>query len=181
MKFTFLAAVVAAAVLTAAPALAQAPKTLNATVSETFTITAIDHTSRVVTLKGKGELTDDIYCGPEVQRFNELKVGDRVTFTYRESVVMALRRAGSVPAPSSAAVTRSTGAAPGATIASQQVATVTVTAIDTTTPAVTLKTSDGRIKSMKVEDKKNLEGIKVGDIVDVTYTQALAISVTPAK
>ena len=46
VKFTFLAAVVAAAVLTAAPALAQAPKTLNATVSETFTITAIDHTSR---------------------------------------------------------------------------------------------------------------------------------------
>lgn len=30
---------------------------------------------------------------------------------------------------------------------------------------------------MKVADKKNLEGLKVGDKVDITYTEALMISV----
>jgi hypothetical protein len=44
-------------------------------------------------------------------------------------------------------------------------------------PSVTIKTADGSVKSMKVEDRKNIEGLKVGDKVDITYTQALAISV----
>jgi hypothetical protein len=35
--------------------------------------------------------------------------------------------------------------------------------------------------SFKVENAKNLEGFKVGDQVEITYTQALAINVTPAK
>jgi hypothetical protein len=32
-----------------------------------------------------------------------------------------------------------------------------------------------------VQDVKNLQGVKVGDQVEVTYTQALAISVAPGK
>ena len=35
--------------------------------------------------------------------------------------------------------------------------------------------------SFKVENAKNLEGYKVGDKIEVTYTQALAVSVTPGK
>ncbi len=31
--------------------------------------------------------------------------------------------------------------------------------------------------SFKVEDKKNLEGVKVGDRVDITYTAALMVTV----
>jgi hypothetical protein len=32
-----------------------------------------------------------------------------------------------------------------------------------------------------VQDPKRLEGVKVGDTVDVTYTQAILLSVDPAK
>ena len=35
--------------------------------------------------------------------------------------------------------------------------------------------------SVKVEDPKNLAGVKVGDKVQVTYTQALAVSVESPK
>jgi Cu/Ag efflux protein CusF len=35
--------------------------------------------------------------------------------------------------------------------------------------------------SFKIEDKKNLEGVKTGDKVQITYTQALAISVEAPK
>jgi hypothetical protein len=52
-----------------------------------------------------------VLCGPEVQRFDALKVGDRVTFSYYESLVTAIRRPGAAPkAPESAAVTRTPGA-----------------------------------------------------------------------
>jgi Cu/Ag efflux protein CusF len=42
---------------------------------------------------------------------------------------------------------------------------------------VTVTLEDGRSMSFKVEDKKNLEGVKVGDKVDVTYTAAVMITV----
>jgi Cu/Ag efflux protein CusF len=59
-------------------------------------------------------------------------------------------------------------------------AVVTIEAIDAKVPSVTVKAADGRRMSFKVENAKNLEGYKAGDQVEVTYTQALAVSVTSA-
>ena len=39
----------------------------------------------------------------------------------------------------------------------------------------------GDVMSLRIQDPKKLEGIKVGDTVDVTYTQALMLSVDPVK
>ena len=56
-------------------------------------------------------------------------------------------------------------------------ATVTIKAIDAKVPAVTVLTDDGRTASFKVDDKKNLAGLKAGDKVEITYTQAFVVSV----
>ena len=56
-------------------------------------------------------------------------------------------------------------------------ATVTITAMDADVPSVTVKDEDGRTMSFKIADKKNLEGVKVGDRVDITYTAAGMITV----
>ena len=178
-----IAAALAAALFAAVPAaLAQKPVTVGEAVTESFTIEAINHTSRVVTLKDKDGFLEEVYCGPEVQRFDALKVGDTVTFRYYETLVTAIRRSGGAsPAPDAAGVSRTPGAAPGGTISRQLTVTVTIEAIDPKVPSVTVKTADGRRSSFKVENAKNLEGYKAGDTVDVTYTRALAVSVTPAK
>jgi hypothetical protein len=159
---------------------AQKPVTQGAAVTETFTIDAIDFAERLVTLRDKEGNTETIFCGPEVQRFNALKVGDKVTFRYYESVVYAIRKPGSTPpAPkASSGVVRTPGEKPGGTISQQMTATVTVNAIDPKVPSVTVTASDGRKMSFKVENPKNLEGVKVGDQVEVTYTVGLAISVS---
>lgn len=34
---------------------------------------------------------------------------------------------------------------------------------------------------LKVEDPEMLKAVKVGDFVEATYTEAIAINVTPAK
>ena len=78
-------------------------------------------------------------------------------------------------------ITRNTGGKPGATVSRQMTATVTIQAIDLSVPSVTIKSEDGAVSSFKVEDKKNLEGFKVGDRVQITYTQAYAISVDAGK
>jgi Cu/Ag efflux protein CusF len=152
-------------------------------VTAPFTITAIDSGARVVTLKDKEGITRELACGPEVQRFNALKVGDTVTFRYYESVATAIRRSSGTPPAMSgnAGVTRTPGAKPGGTVAQQLTTTVTIEAIDPKIPSVTVKTADGNKLSFKVEDKKNIEGYKAGDKVDITYTQALAISVAAPK
>jgi Cu/Ag efflux protein CusF len=176
-KYVAAAAVVAALIVPSVALTAQKPVGEAASVTKTFSIDAIDHSARVVTLKGADGTTTDIVCGPEVKRFDALKVGDKVTFTYRESVVSAIKPAGAAATPANAAVTRTPGSKPGATIAQQQSAIVTIDAIDPKVPSVTVKSSDGRKMSFKVENKKNIEGYKAGDRVEITYTQALAISV----
>jgi Cu/Ag efflux protein CusF len=176
-----LAAMAVAVILGAGSARAQKPVTQGAQVSESFVIDAIDYSARLVTLRdAKGE-TETIYCGPEVERFSALKVGDKVTFRYYESMVYQIRKPGSAPtSPAEAsAVVRTPGAQPGGTISQQMTAMVTIDAIDPKVPSVTVTTKDGKKMSFKVENPKNLAGVKAGDQVEITYTQALAISVTP--
>jgi hypothetical protein len=175
-------AVAVAALLIGSPALAQKPVSVAEVVTETFTIEAIDSTLRLVTLKDKDGNLEDVLCGPEVQRFDALKVGDVVTFRYHESVVSSLRRPGASARPAeSGGITRTPGARPGGTMATQTTVTVTIQAIDPKVPSVTVKSDKGRQMSFRVQDAKNLEGYKVGDTVEITYTQALAVSVEPPK
>jgi Cu/Ag efflux protein CusF len=166
---------------TAGNATAQKPVTLGVEVTETAVIVAIDSTARLVTLRGEDGTLDSVYCGPDVKRFDELKVGDKVTFRYHESMVFAVQKPGATPPADTTGITRSEGGKPGGTIAQQMTAVVTVLAIDLKTPSITIQNADGSKMSFKVDDKKNLEGVKVGDKVQITYTQALAISVAPAS
>ena len=55
---------------------------------------------------------------------------------------------------------------PGGTISQQLTTTVTVNAIDTKVPAVTVTTADARKMSFKVDNPKNLDGVNVGDGAD---------------
>jgi hypothetical protein len=59
--------------------------------------------------------------------------------------------------------------------------TVTVKAIDNNLPSITVATPAGRTVTRKVENKKNLEGVNVGDLIDITYTRALLTNIERAK
>jgi Cu/Ag efflux protein CusF len=142
-------------------------------------IVAIDRDTRRITLEDESGKVEEVYVGPEVKRFDELKVGDQLTFRVYESVVSRIRKPGetSPSVSSEPTITRGTGPKPSGTIAQQMSATVTIIEIDTALPSVTVETADGRTMSFKVADKKNLEGVKVGDRVEITYTVALVIAV----
>ena len=170
------------AVLVALPLVARAQKPVTQTdsVEVTAKIEAIDKSTRKVTLKDQDGELETIKCGPEVKRFDELKVGDTVTFRYYESIAYAIRKPGQpsgMPTQTGPSVTRGQGPKPGGTISQQETATVTLKAIDEKVPSVTVLTEDGRTVSFKVEDKKNLKDVKVGDKVEITYTEAFMISV----
>ncbi len=144
------------------------------------TVEAIDFDARLVTLKAPDGQMETIFVPPTVERFAALKVGDTVTFRYHESVVLQLRKPGdpSTPPPPAAALVRAPGDKPGGTLSQQITATVTVVAVDAEVPSITVRTEEGRTMSQRVQDKTKLEGVKPGDKIEITYTQALAVSVT---
>jgi hypothetical protein len=183
MQVTFVLAIA----LVLAPGVSHAQKkTMSAggVASVTATVEAIDSANRLVTLKDTADgHTETVYCGPNVKRFDALKVGDKVTFRYHESMVLQLRKAGTTAAApeGSAGITRTPGEKPGGTIARQMTASVTVVSVDEKNSAITVKADDGSTFSSRVENKKDLEGVSAGDRIDITYTQALAVSVDSPK
>ena len=173
---------VALAVLIALPvaASAQKPVTQSDSVTVKTTIEAIDHNARMITFKDKDGNTETVYAGPEVRRFDELKVGDKVTFKVTESVALRIRKPGE-PAQASVSddptIVRTANAKPGGTVTQQDTVTVKVKSIDPKTGAVTVLTGDGGTMSFRVEDKKILKGVNAGDRVVISYTTALVINV----
>ena len=48
-------------------------------------------------------------------------------------------------------------------------------------PSITVITADGRTITRKIDEKKNLEGVKPGDKIDITITRAIVTEVANAK
>jgi hypothetical protein len=183
----YIAAVLIGGVLTTS-ASAQKPITQKQVSKETATITAINKATRTITLKNTTGIVEELVAGPEIVRFDALKVGDKVTFTHTESVVYQIRKPGQAPAADAKTatgqtpeITRTPGSTPGGTITERQTKTVRVEAVDKKAARISVRASDGTGITAVVDDKKNLNNVKIGDRVDITYTEAVMIAVEPAK
>jgi Cu/Ag efflux protein CusF len=177
-------AVVAFAAEKAAPAETQPSGKKERTVSATATVQAIDLEKRIVTLKGPKGNIFDVTVGEEARNLPQVKVGDLVTVKYYESMAYRLLKPGEATAGTQEAeiISRAKpGAKPGGVVGREVTITATIQAIDKKKQTVTLKGPDGKIVTVKAEKPKNLEKVKVGDEVEITYTEALAISVEKAK
>jgi len=151
-------------------------------VTVSATIRAIDKATRSITLRSDNGDEDTFTAGPEVKRFDELKVGDKIKATYYEALVLELRKPNEV---SRATGTVAAGGRlkdmPGGAIGAKQTTTVTVKAVDMNAGTITVSTSDGHTLTRKVQDKKNLEGVAAGDRIDITYAQAVVVNAEAAK
>ena len=178
----FVGAALALGLLLGTVARAQIKEIPGDRVTEKGTVEAIDLKARVLTLKDeKGEMvTVDVPA--EVKRFDQIKVGDKVTATYYDNVTVRLKKAGEAPVNAdSAALTPTAGAKPGGTIGAQRTMTATVEAIDPKVPSITFKGPNGWKYSRRVLDKDALKQVKVGDQVDFTWTEAVQITVEAPK
>jgi Cu/Ag efflux protein CusF len=145
----------------------------------TATVQAIDTANRIITLRSEDGTEDTMYVPTDVTRFDQVKVGDKLKVRYHESMVFQVRKpgeAGSKPGDTVNAA-RTPGAKPGAQMSRQVTATVDVVAVDPSVPSITIKTADGRTVTRKIENKKNIEGVKAGDKIDITFTQAALIAI----
>jgi Cu/Ag efflux protein CusF len=157
---------------------------VSGTVTMTSTVEAVDLDKRIVTLKGENGEVIELAVSKEVRNLPQLKKGDRVVATYHEAIAADVYKAGTEmpPAKNAVAAERAkAGEKPGGAVAEVTSATATIDAIDKANSRVTLKGPEGNKVSVKIRDPKKLDAVSVGDQVQITYTRALAISVTDAN
>lgn len=170
------------AVALAAPLAAQTKTITGDTQTITATVEAIEASTRTVTLKGPQGNYVDVVAPPEMTKFSAIKVGDKVTARYYENIVLSVQKPGQKPVDTdTASVTKGTGTKPGATASMQRTITATITAIDQKVPSITFSGPNNWTYSSRVEDKKALATVKVGDKVDITWTAALLVAFDAAK
>ena len=153
-------------------------------VTATATIMAVDLDNRIVTLKGKQDRIFDVRVGEQAKNLAQLKKGDLVTVKYYEAISAKVYKPGEAPKvteESASLETAKAGEQPGGKLSLESTVTATIESIDMKKPSVTLKTTEGKTLTAKIEDPKNLENVKVGDEVVITYKEAFAVSVTKAK
>lgn len=148
-------------------------------VTITATIEAIDKANRAVTLKGPKGNSVELKVADQMEGFNSLKVGDQVSATYFEAVVVELSKPGARPSTGEpvTSITRN-DRKPGGVARREQRFTVTIQAIDAAARSITVKGPQGRVVPLLVQDPKQLETLKVGDSVDVTYFESLLVNVS---
>jgi hypothetical protein len=146
-------------------------------------VVAIEKATRTLTLKGpKGEAFD-VVASAEVKNFDQIKVGDAVVARFAQALTMELKKtkvaAGDLSVREGVAAAKP-GERPAAVGARQVTAIAEVTAVDPKASTITLKGPRGNSLTLDVLNPDQFKVVKKGDQVEVTYTEAMALSVEPA-
>jgi Cu/Ag efflux protein CusF len=155
-----------------------------ATTEVTAKVVAVDPSQRTVTLQSADGKTRTIEVGDQVRNFDQIKVGDTVHAQYSQALALELKKGpASMAAPTeqqSITPAPPPGAKPGGTVARKVTATAEVIAVDPARQLVTLRGPKGNEVDVQVPDPSQLNNIKTGDHVKVTYVEAFAIRVAAA-
>jgi len=151
--------------------------------SETFVVSAIDRGKRTVTLTNAEGERNTMNVPPDVKAYETLKIGDRVDVDYRESIGVSMAPAGTKPGMVEKSVGSPMGASAPGTASRETQITAEVVSVDVANNKVTLKGPKGNHKTITVADpalQKKLPNLKPGQVVQFTYTEAIAAGIRPA-
>ena len=145
-------------------------------------VVGINMVTRTLTLKGPRGNFEEVVAGDEVKNFSQIMLGDFVVVRYAEALTLELRKtkgeSGNVSVNKGAARAMP-GERPAVAGAGQITAIATVTAVDKKKSTITLKGPMGKVVTLPVQNPDQFKVVKKGDQVEVTYTEALALSVEP--
>ena len=157
-----------------------------AELSLSATVEKVDVKKRQLTLKDDAGNATKIDVPTEAGDISAIKKGDKITIDYYSSVALQLMK----PGPGKPGAEETTMAAkepaklPGGLVAKRISATVEVMKVDTANNTVTIKGPGGELDTIKVTDpdmQADLAKLKKGDKIKASYTQAVAVKVTPPE
>lgn len=150
-------------------------------------VEAINLDKRLVTLKGEDGKSFTVKAGKAVQNLDQVEVGDTVEVDYYEAVALDVSKPkpGSAPGVSvtEEAVRAKKGELPAGAEAEVITYTSEIVGIDRPQSILTVMGADDQIYAIKVKDPKAhqlLENeLKVGNMVHVSFVEAVAVAVKP--
>ena len=131
-----------------------------------------------MTIKGDSGIEVEAKAASNVN-LDKIKVGDRVNAAYYEEIAVSLHKQGDQAPKTSQTVTERKGVT-----AEQTTITAKVVSVDMDKKEVTLKGPSGGTHELRCRTRPcRLSSARSspGDNVDVTYTQAIAVSIEPMK
>jgi hypothetical protein len=147
----------------------------------TATVEAVDRDTREVMLRTANDRYVTATLGPDVRNFDQIETGDTVRIVFAESVVAEMAAVDASDEPTGGAVVARTpaGDRPGALVGTEVTTVVTFRDLDPATGRVTFTTPDGFTHSLVLEPEMRefAMGLEPGDRVQVTYTEAVAVTV----
>jgi hypothetical protein len=146
-------------------------------------VTAIDVEKRMVTLKRDDGQEVTIKVDERARNLPQVKVGDVVKVAYVQELAWKLSKSTKTEPSmevSEAAGRTKEGDKPGGAAGRKVMITARIDAIDMANGTVTLAGPQGNSRMIKARNPENLKKVKVGDMVDIVYTEAVALKVEPA-
>lgn len=154
------------------------------TVRASAVVTAIDKTTRKVTLKNGTGKVFDVVASSDVRNFDQIKVGDTLNVEYVKSLTLELKKAGTADTDQAGVATASAraepGEKPGAAVAGAVTIVADVVDVNPEQKTITLKGPKGNVVELDVKNPDQFKVVKKGDHVMVTYAEAMAITMEPA-
>jgi hypothetical protein len=190
-----LVAVAVAAALAVSPAMAQQPapgkpvtqiKDAEArleAIKVTAIVTAIDAKNRIVTFKGPGGNEFAVVADQSVRNFAQIKVGDELVVEYIQAVALDFQKGDGIRMMSSIddSARAKAGAKPGAAAMRKVTVVTNIWAVDQSKGTVLVRGPYGHFTEVKLKDPGLLSGVKVGDQMKISYTDAVAIGIARPK
>lgn len=145
----------------------------------TAVVEAIDLKNRIVTLKGPAGNVFSVVVDESVKNLPQVKVGDQLVVRYFEALVADFQKGDGIRSATvwEDAAKAKPGAKPGMAAAGRVTMVTNIWAIDAARGTVLVRGPLGHFTEVKLKDKAMLTGVKVGDQMKITYTEALAIGI----
>ena len=145
-------------------------------------VIGVDQKHRLLALEGDNGGRTVLPVAEEFRDFERARVGDQVVVSYTEAIAWQVKPADQGTPGVSARETFSNprpGEAPGGSIERALTVTATITALDVARGTVTLTGPQGTSHAFKAHRPADLEKVRAGDLVDITYSEALVVGVRP--
>jgi hypothetical protein len=153
----------------------------------TATVETVDAKTREILIRLEDGSHETMVAGPEVRNFSQIKPGDHVHAQYQSALMTSIGKpgqAGMSDLDVEGGQRAPLGGKPRAGYGAEIHRTVTITGVDLDKNTVSFVNTDGASHTVEVKApqmKAFLRTLKVGDTVDVVYTEVATIEVTQAK
>ena len=142
----------------------------------TGTVTVVNQERRMLTIETPDGRFEVLHVPDEVQRLDEIKIGNKLTITATDLILVDLHKgadAGTMGVETQSSVVRKQGGKPAGMIVDSVTVTGVVQSVDQAKSSVTIM-APGETMTLKVKDPTVLDAVAPGDSVSASYMRAIS-------